>query len=183
MLTHLQSTGGYYNFSNIRYAEPPVGNLRFRAPVPVTTKSKTVQTGSVDVICPQALPAWFALTTSFIPAYLSGKPYNYEAAVAALANSSGAAPAMDPRTNEDCLFLDVMVPKQVFDQASNSSCSRAPVMVWIYGGGYTLGSKSGSGDPAGLIKASQASGSTGVIYVAMNYRVCSRPRSWSQRTC
>ncbi|KAH0267037.1 hypothetical protein KCU71_g19646, partial [Aureobasidium melanogenum] len=25
-------TGGYYNFSNIRYAAPPVGDLRFAAP-------------------------------------------------------------------------------------------------------------------------------------------------------
>lgn len=148
-----------------------MGNLRFRAPVPVKTKSDTVQNGSLGVICPQASPAWLAITTKFIPAYLSGQSFDYNAAVAALSNSSGAAPAMDPRTSEDCLFLDVVVPKQVFDQAGNSSCGGAPVMVWIYGGGYTLGSKTANGSPAGLIKASQASGSPGVIYVAMNYRV------------
>ncbi len=171
LLTCLQSTAGFYNFTNIRYAEPPVGNLRFRAPVPVTTKSNTVQNGSVGAICPQASPAWLAITSTFIPAYLSGKPYDYAAAVAALSNSSSAAPAMDPRTSEDCLFLDVVVPKQIFDQAGNQSCSGAPVMVWIYGGGYTFGNKNGNGNPAGLIKASQASGSTGIIYVALNYRV------------
>ena len=48
----------------------------------------------------------------------------------------------------------------------------APVMVWIYGGGYTLGEKSSpSYNPAGIIKASQVNGSEGVIFVALNYRV------------
>ena len=125
----------------------------------------------MGAICPQANPAWLAITSKFIPAYLTGQSFDYNAAVAALSNSSGAAPALDPRTSEDCLFLDVVVPKQIFDQAGNKSCSAAPVMVWIYGGGYTGGSKSGSGNPAGLIKASQVSGSPGVIYVSMNYRV------------
>jgi hypothetical protein len=41
----------------------------------------------------------------------------------------------------------------------------------IYGGGYTAGSKGGSGNPGGLIKASQARGGNGIIYVAMNYRL------------
>ena len=44
-------------------------------------------------------------------------------------------------------------------------------MVWIYGGGFTGGSKTGSGNPAGLIAQSQDDGSEGVIYVAMNYRL------------
>ena len=41
----------------------------------------------------------------------------------------------------------------------------------MYGGGYTLGSKTGSGDPAGLVMRSKAAGRQGVIYVAMNYRL------------
>ena len=44
-------------------------------------------------------------------------------------------------------------------------------MVWIYGGGFTTGSKVGSGNPAGLIARSQDDGQEGVIYVAMNYRL------------
>jgi carboxylesterase type B len=41
----------------------------------------------------------------------------------------------------------------------------------MYGGGYTLGSKDGSGNPTGLIHASQVDGSDGIIFVAMNYRL------------
>lgn len=47
----------------------------------------------------------------------------------------------------------------------------AAVMVWIYGGGFTGGSKTGSGNPAGLIARSQDDGQDGIIYVAMNYRL------------
>ena len=68
---------------------------------------------------------------------------------------------MDPRTTEDCLFLDVDVPKNIYDNAGNGK--GAPVLVWIYGGGYTMGSKSDSGNPAGLLKRSGNKGGSGVI--------------------
>ena len=45
-------------------------------------------------------------------------------------------------------------------------------MVWIHGGGYTLGSKTlYSPSAAGLIKASQSNGKEGIIWIAMNYRL------------
>lgn len=58
---------------------------------------------------------------------------------------------MDPRTTEDCLFLDVLVPKKVFDKARNEK--KVPVLVWIYGGGYTYGDKSAD-SASGLIRRS-----------------------------
>jgi hypothetical protein len=47
----------------------------------------------------------------------------------------------------------------------------AAVLVWIYGGGYTLGSKSGSGSPATLLASARKNNQEGVIFVAMNYRL------------
>jgi carboxylesterase type B len=45
-------------------------------------------------------------------------------------------------------------------------------MVWIHGGGYTLGSKTlYSPSAAGLIKASQSHSKEGIIWIAMNYRL------------
>jgi carboxylesterase type B len=60
-----------------------------------------------------------------------------------------------------------MVPTTIF----NASSAGAPVLVWIYGGGYTEGDKSGSGNPAGLLATSLENGGEGVIFVAMNYRL------------
>jgi len=37
----------------------------------------------------------------------------------------------DPRESEDCLFLDVIVPQRVFENAGKST--PAPVMVYIHG--------------------------------------------------
>ncbi|MCJ1477093.1 hypothetical protein MMC13_005764 [Lambiella insularis] len=166
------STGGYYNFSNIRYGEPPVGELRFAAPVAVSGNSSTVNNGSVGVVCAQVDPAWTLITAEFLPDYFTGQPFNLSAAEAALLNSTAPPPAPDPRTTEDCLFLDVHTPQKVFEK-NGSSGGGAPVMVWIYGGGYTTGEKQGDGvyDPAGLIHASQVAGNDGIVFVAMNYRL------------
>ena len=81
-------------------------------------------------------------------------------------SNSSAASSTGPTQSEDCLFLDVVVPEGIFN-----SNEQHPVLVWIYGGGYTAGSKSGSGNPAGLLERSQMDNSSGVIYVAMNYRL------------
>ena len=80
----------------------------------------------------------------FDPDYLEGKPFNLSATVASLASESDFLPSLDPRTTEDCLFLDVVVPQTILKSASNKTnlTSGAPVLVWIYGGGYIAGEKS-----------------------------------------
>lgn len=81
-------------------------------------------------------------------------------------------PKSDSEVTEDCLFLDVIVPKTIFDRShGNPSVSRplAPVLVWINGGGYTEGDKVWE-DPSGLINRSTVVGD-GVVFVAINYRV------------
>lgn len=164
--TLYNNTGNYYNFSNIRYAAPPTGNLRFRAPKAPKKNRGTIQTGSPDRICAQAGPAWSIIAGQFIPEYLQGQTVFNESS---FNTSTGPAPPLDPRTTEDCLFLDVLVPKNIFDNAGKGK--GAPVLVWIYGGGYTEGSKSGSGNPAGLLAASGGTKGDKIIYVSMNYRL------------
>src|SRR5277367_5515383 len=68
VLTNTQSSGSYpyFNFSNIRYGEAPVGNLRFAAPVAPQKKNAAVNNGQQGVICPQALPG---LSDSYRPLY------------------------------------------------------------------------------------------------------------------
>ena len=155
-------TGRLYNFSNIRYAAPPTGENRFAAPRPPAVNRAVVQQGLPDRICPQANPAWLATAAAYIPQYLAGQtnftPSDFNMSST---SASSALTPQDPRTTEDCLFLDVVVPQDIFDNADNGT--GAPVLVWIYGGGYTAGSKSGSGNPAGLIARSESNNSSGVI--------------------
>ena len=72
---------------------------------------------------------------------------------------TAATGAPTPRMpSEDCLYLNVWRPE---DPAARN----LPVMVWIYGGGFTGGS-SASANTSGAGFAKQ-----GVVLVAMNYRV------------
>ncbi|KAK3111790.1 hypothetical protein LTR53_012598 [Teratosphaeriaceae sp. CCFEE 6253] len=168
--TLYNSTGGFYNFSDIRYGAPPTGENRFRAPQPPAVNRSSVQVSTQGRICPQAQPAWLAIAAAYIPEYLAGQTVFNASSFSNLTSSSGGGlPVQDPRTTEDCLFLDVVVPEGIFANAGKGY--GAPVLVWIYGGGYTAGSKSGSGNPAGLLARSENNGSEGVIYVSMNYRL------------
>ena len=129
--------------------------------------------GSVGRICPQANPTWELIAATFDLDYLTSRPYNSSTAASTTSSMASKLPPQDPRTTEDCLFLDVVVPQQIFQGRCNSksNCSSgSPVLVWIYGGGYTAGEKSAY-NAAGLIKASQASKAAGVIFVSLNYRL------------
>lgn len=125
------------------------------------------------VICPQATPSWNQFGGAWIAQYLTGQPITLtQAEVDANNNSQTLANVLpqSPTANEDCLFLDVMVPKNVFEKGGTSALKGAPVMVWIFGGGYVFGSKTNYGDPAGILARSETGGREGVVYVAINYR-------------
>lgn len=66
----------------------------------------------------------------------------------------------DPGVNEDCLYLNVWTPAKL-----GKSKDKLPVMVWIYGGGFTAGATSEPRqDGTNLAKE-------GVVVVSMNYRL------------
>ncbi|KAJ5720187.1 esterase [Penicillium malachiteum] len=66
--------------------------------------------------------------------------------------------AVDCSTSEDCLYLDVWAP-------ANSTGKKLPVLVYVFGGGFTAGSKIQS-TPEGLFDLSKE-----FIFVAFNYRL------------
>ena len=128
--TSYNSTGKYYDFSNIRYAAPPVGDLRFAHPHKPAQNRSVVQTGQNSVQCPQALPNWIFEAESFVPQYLAGKR-NFN--LSSFSQPGLSVPAVSPGTDEDCLFLDVFVPEGIWNNRNSSK--KAPVLFWIYGGG------------------------------------------------
>lgn len=159
---HDQSTENgvsYLNFSNIRYAAPPIGALRFAAPIRPAV-NRTVQDGQTTSICSQALPGW--ITTA--QEVTTGEPVteyrNY---------TVKDIPPVDPRTSEDCLFLNVLASSAVYGRRRNSS--GAAVLVWIHGGGFTAGWKEEFGVGQDFIALSAGNRDGGVIYVAINYRL------------
>lgn len=125
----IQEDQGFYNFSNIRYAQPPIGQLRFAAPKAIEGVSKKINDGSVGVICPQGVAGWNSGSNAFVKAYTNGDPFAEAAILGERAQQSAKIPPLDPRTTEDCLFLDVFVPKKVFD--SMESGAKAPVYLWV----------------------------------------------------
>ncbi|KAF6525076.1 hypothetical protein HZS61_010871 [Fusarium oxysporum f. sp. conglutinans] len=167
-MTGVKGTSNLYNFSNIRYGEPPIGDLRFAKPVAPKGRNVTIDKGDVGRICPQAIAAWEVYTSFTGPDFLSGKISTLtDDHKHALHEPSDLKIVIDPRETEDCLFLDVVTPVETFDSPVKKL---APVIFWLSGGGYTTGEK-GWFDPAGLIKASYASSPEGLVFVSANYRL------------
>lgn len=60
-LMQIKSTGSYYNFTNIRYAQPPTGNLRFSPPLPPKKGDGKVEDGGASpILCSQAIPGKYS---------------------------------------------------------------------------------------------------------------------------
>ncbi|KAJ8066713.1 hypothetical protein OCU04_004106 [Sclerotinia nivalis] len=165
-ITTTTRSGGYYNSSNIRYGEAPVGTLRFSRPIPPQTINRTINTGQQARTCYQAHPIW--LSTAW--QYIHGVPLDEIKPEWFDINNP---PEHDASQSEDCLFLDVMVPTTIYDKASNiEPCDEdpgSPILVWIDGGGFTDGYKHKT-NPAGLIENSIVLGEE-FVYVSINYRL------------
>jgi para-nitrobenzyl esterase len=107
--------GDVWSFSGIPFAAPPVGELRWRPPLPPTPWNDIRETTSFGPIAPQP------------------------AAVAGITSPSDPS-AADPQS-EDCLTLNVWSP-EVPEVPTTMPGSGRPVMVWIHGGGFTGGAGS-----------------------------------------
>ncbi|KXT15931.1 hypothetical protein AC579_1433 [Pseudocercospora musae] len=162
--TLLNTQYDVYVFYDVRYAASPSGDNRFRAPQAPLTNRSAIQKGGEQRVCAQAVPAWQYTTNQWVPKYAAGqtsfKPSDFSA-------GPGPATAPDSRTTEDCLFLDVYVPRTVLNNAGKAS--GVPVIVQFYGGGYISGAK--DLNPAGFYVRDKEQGGNGVIFVSPNYRL------------
>ena len=102
------STGEKYAaYQGIRYAQAPVGNLRFKPPQPIDYNEEPI--GTVDV----------SQESTVVCSQTKDEIRNQNSLIG----------------QEDCLLLNIYLPEKI----NNDKKYQYPVMVWIYGGGFTIG--------------------------------------------
>jgi len=125
---------GAHTWLGIPFAQAPTGDLRWKAPRPAEPWSEPREALAFGAECVQ-----FA------------GPMNPEAEPGSLVGS------------EDCLFLNIFAPAPN-PAAEEPGAEGLPVMVWIHGGGNTIGS-------ARVYDGSALARREGVIVVTLQYRL------------
>ncbi|KDR71926.1 hypothetical protein GALMADRAFT_785342 [Galerina marginata CBS 339.88] len=144
------SAGGVSQFLGIPYAQPPVGDLRLRLPLPNLPYNGTHLATSFGLACPQQN---------------TGLPLP----------PSLAAETIDMITNlginaifpfsEDCLNINVITP------STATSKSKLPVVLWIYGGGFERGTASFPLYDGPLIVERSIELGMPIIFASIDYRL------------
>src|SRR5262245_54549509 len=120
-------TSGIHQYLGIPYAAPPVRDLRWKAPQPLTP--------------------WKGI-------YYAVKPPS-----PCMQPSNGPTAPFEQQMSEDCLYLNVWKPSTV------RAGQRAPVIVFVCGGGWISGSAN-----AATCDGDQMA-RRGIVFVAINYRL------------
>ncbi len=121
--------GPITSWKGVRYAAPPTGDLRWRAPQPPEKWTEVADASALGRVCPQPVEPR-------IPIDL-GAPQG-----------------------DDCLTLNIWASSDI------AGGDRKPVMVWIHGGAYVLGS---ANQPLYNGRVLAAGGD--VVVVTVNYRL------------
>ena len=130
-----------YKWLAVPYAEPPVGDKRFKAPESKKTLKKPLEASEIPNSCMQLINKKLSDKLKF------SHPYE-------LADDSISKPS------EDCLYLNIYVPKKDF------KIKKKPILIVIHGGDGTTGT--GSLD---IQEPSVFAAMTNTIVVTVNYRL------------
>jgi len=142
------TSDGVDSFLGIPYAQPPVGDLRLRPARSVNESFGTLQATSTPKSCPQFLQ-------QINSANLIGDALAFLLQLPIIQAADNTA--------EDCLTMSVWRPAGI-DETAN-----LPVVFWIFGGGFELGSTN-MYNGASIVERS-VNLSAPIIFVEVNYRV------------
>ncbi|WDK19475.1 carboxylesterase [Colletotrichum graminicola] len=143
--------GEVESFMGIPYAKPPLGDLRFKPPVRLTEALGDFDaTNDQPEACPQ-----FAIPPDFGSPLIPPDLLDTVLSLPIIQNLAVG--------QEDCLTINVQRP------AGTKEGDKLPVMYWIFGGGFELGSTS-MYNGVGLVAEGVQIGKP-FIFVAVNYRV------------
>ena len=143
-------------FKGIPFAAPPVGENRWKAPQAAAKWDGVFKANAFGPSCIANVPGAGRGGRGGGAPGRGGAPG--AAPGAAAAPQVPAAPPRQPPANEDCLTVNVWT-------SANRAGDRRPVMMWIYGGGFT----GGSGGQAWYDGEDLAV--KGPVIVTMNYRL------------
>ncbi|RPD58747.1 carotenoid ester lipase precursor [Lentinus tigrinus ALCF2SS1-7] len=142
--------GSVESFLGISYAEPPVGDLRFRLPRLIDAYKGTIKATMYGDQCIQQVGM-----PNLPPEVLQAiGPYMMRFA------SDSSVPQ-----NEDCLTLNVIRPANISPDA------KLPILFWIYGGVFAVGSTATPLHNGSAIVQRSIDLGQPIIYVAVNYRL------------
>ncbi|KAH6656379.1 Alpha/Beta hydrolase protein [Truncatella angustata] len=146
--TVVGSVGLVENFGGIPFAKPPVGSLRLKPPVRLTSSFGTIDATGSGPSCPQM---FFSTDDSELLTSVLGNLLN--------------TPLFQTVTGqtEDCLTIRVQRP------VGTKANAKLPVLLYIFGGGFELGSPQ-MYDGTGLLLNGIVMGKP-FIFVTVNYRV------------
>ncbi|KAB8290774.1 hypothetical protein EYC80_008411 [Monilinia laxa] len=134
-------------FKGIPYAQPPIGPLRLKPPQSITSHLGTIHAIGIPTACSQGEKS--------APIALSP---NFGAKLTVRQTSQASNP-----TGEDCLTINIQRPSNI------TKNSKLPVLFWIYGGAFQIGSTQSF--DATQIPQTSIYKSQSIIYVAVNYRL------------
>jgi para-nitrobenzyl esterase len=141
---------GVYEFRGVRYAQPPVGALRFQAP-----KKPEAWQGEVSA-AEYGQPAVQMRTPG------SAGASTYPPVVEAARAEAFASPANSKRQgDEDCLVLNVYTQK-----TGPEAGATRPVMVWLHGGGFAYGQAGTK-----VYRGHNLAKNHDVVFVGVNHRL------------
>ncbi|KAH6916593.1 carotenoid ester lipase [Coprinopsis sp. MPI-PUGE-AT-0042] len=151
-VTGTRLDGTIDKFLGIPFAQPPVGDLRFRLPAKINSYNESFDATQYGFSCIQQNAPTSANPLEPVALLLSEIRDLFQ-------------PAPPIPQDEDCLTLNVVRPAGV---AANASL---PVLVWIYGGGFAGGSTLAfDGIVTSVVNRSIALEKP-VVLVSINYRV------------
>ncbi|KAK0141761.1 Pyrethroid hydrolase Ces2e [Merluccius polli] len=125
---------GVHAYLGVPFAEPPLGPLRLAPPQPAA--------------------AWDGLRDATRQPFICVQHKKLQEDMLAMMEMEVELPAV----SEDCLYLNVHTP------AGAAPDSKLPVMVWIHGGGFTMGS-------ASMSDGSSLAAYQDVVVVVIQYRL------------
>lgn len=111
-------------YGNIPYAEPPVGELRFRPPVTKAPVSETINGSWFGPSCIQYNSGEETVYTEYLSGFLLAPGQSQSEGIVSEAECFSQAFLTEPT---DCLTLNIWAP------ATAKRGDKLPVMIWIHG--------------------------------------------------